>query len=70
MDKVPTIAEVLERLPSDIAAEFDCTRGPHRWVKGLAGRYDFCLDCPKVRRLPWPDTRPLYNGVPVGFWQW
>lgn len=60
-DGIRTQAEVVGQLPAHIAADFDCIHGPHRWSEGLAGRFYFCLDCPKVRRIPWPDMRSLYG---------
>lgn len=61
-EELVTLEQVLaERLSPSMVADFDCVRGPHRWSTAQAGRFYFCLDCPKVRRIPWPDTRSLYG---------
>lgn len=62
-----TLAQVLEWLPRDIAADFNCTRGPHTWrdVGTAVMTYDFCLHCRATRRRlnPWADTGELLRRV-------
>lgn len=60
-DGTVTQADVLDRISPRVRGDFDCIRGPHDWSEGLANRYQFCLDCEKVKRIPWPDTRHLYG---------
>lgn len=54
-----TIEQVLVWLPPDIAAEFDCVRGPHEWasISAATTTWTFCKRCPKKKRIDsWPDT--------------
>ena len=46
-----TIEQVLQWLPTDVAAEFDCVRGPHEWVSvsSCGVTYTFCKHCPRKK---------------------
>lgn len=53
---------VLQWLPPEIAADFDCPTGAHAWV----GIHEFrwCQHCPKQRRIPCPGTdRPAADVI-------
>lgn len=58
---VRTQAEVLERLPQWMRADFDCPSGAHEWLHIVPptsfNAYAFCKHCPTKRRGPGcPDT--------------
>lgn len=57
-----THAQVLERLPRWMVADFDCLAGPHNWLElthtaGWPGvAYSWCRTCQaRRRRKTWPD---------------
>lgn len=57
-----TQAEVLDRLPRWMVADFDCPRGPHEWLPRATSRgnhYEWCRHCNRMKRTvdEWPDTQ-------------
>lgn len=55
-----TQAEVVERLPQWMRADFDCVRGPHDFLPRVTSRgnhYEWCRNCNRMKRTidPWHD---------------
>lgn len=59
-----TVEWALQWMRPEIAAEFDCARGPHEWVSVSAAgvTHEFCKYCPRKRRISeWPDMHHLHG---------
>lgn len=63
-EELPTLEQVLDWLPRDIAAEFDCIRGPHEWVSvsSTGTTWTFCKHCTRKKVIrEWGNIDRLYG---------